>query len=687
MKTIIHICIVLLGLGGQTLAQSGERIAAIRQTLDSLSCGIGGLEEQTTLSLRNVPLSEYVRAIGVRHRVNVYIEDTPAQIMTSNLVNEPVKSVFAFVCERFNYELQISGSILQFLPWKPPTEGKLNDPKPVKISYTDGKLSLDLRNDSLLAVIRKVSELTGRKIITKPGTEGMLSLFLPPTDVDTALEALFIANGFSFQPRRKGYYVLQAIERFQPADEPARPQGGTDFMVEAFADADFDYISIEARNADLQALVEQIFAETGVDYLLYEQLSGVITMNADMTRLEDALRYLFQGTAYTYKKDESLYLIGAKDLEGMRSTRIVKMKYRPTFQAIDLIPGVEGSESSSLSQEGNSSSLRQNPEFRNNQSTFSDPRFSGNTSFQQNNSYVSTDASIPPEILRTRAGEVEIIEYPELNRIILRGPTDRVDEVAFFLEEIDQPVPMVKVEMVVVEVNKERLLSTGVNAGLRQAGDSTGGNQDVLPGIDYTLNGAAINTILGGSPVLSNLGMLRSNFYLQLRAQETRGNVKVRMQPVLSMLNGRAASLVIGQTQYYLLETQTASNGAVNNFQQFTQRFERIEANVSLSIKPYISEDDMVTLEILPDFTTPVGAFDSQVPPTIATRRFDSIIRVKNGETVILGGLSEEETRDNSRGVPLLSRIPILRRLFGSVDTGKATSSLIIYITPVIYYQ
>ncbi|MEO0473693.1 MAG: hypothetical protein AAF206_29040, partial [Bacteroidota bacterium] len=567
-------------------SQADNRLAKITETLDSLAIKVEGLDELTTVSLRDVPLSEYVRAIGLRHRVNVYIEDTPTQTMTSNLVNEPVKSVFAFVCDRFNYDLKITGSIIQFVPWI--SEGVAEEsigPKFVNISYTDGKLSLDLRNDSLLAVIRKVSELTGRKIITKPGTEGMLSLFLPPTDVDTALEALFIANGFSIQPRRKGYYVVQAIERFQPADDrPTRPQGGTDFMVEAFADADNNYISIEARNADLQALVEQIFAETGVDYLLYEQLSGVITMNADITRLEDALRYLFQGTDYTYKQDESLYLIGSKDLEGLRSTRIVKMKYRPTFQAIDLIPGVEGGGQGSLGRTNVNTNPRttprQNPEFRNNQNNFNDPRFTGNTGFQQNISYVSTDASIPPEILRTKAGEVEIIEYPELNRIILRGPTDRVDEVAFFLEEIDQPVPMVKVEMVVVEVNKERLLSTGVNAGLRQAGDSTSGNQDVLPGIDYTLNGAAINTILGGSPVLSNLGMLRSNFYLQLRAQETRGNVKVRMQPVLSMLNGRAASLVIGQTQYYLLETQTASNGAVNNFQQFTQRFERIEANV-----------------------------------------------------------------------------------------------------------
>ncbi|MEZ4851445.1 MAG: hypothetical protein R3B93_23085 [Bacteroidia bacterium] len=133
-------------------------------------------------------------------------------------------------------------------------------------------------------------------------------------------------------------------------------------------------------------------------------------------------------------------------------------------------------------------------------------------------------------------------------------------------------------------------------------------------------------------------------------------------------------------------ETQTASTGAVNNFQQFTQRFEQIEANISLSLKPYISEDEVVTLDVIPDFTTPVGSFDADVPPTIATRRFVSTIRVRHGETVILGGLTQNEKRENTRGLPFLSRIPVLKWIFGNVDKTKAESSLLIYITPEIFY-
>ncbi|MEL6846105.1 MAG: type II and III secretion system protein, partial [Bacteroidota bacterium] len=177
------------------------------------------------------------------------------------------------------------------------------------------------------------------------------------------------------------------------------------------------------------------------------------------------------------------------------------------------------------------------------------------------------------------------------------------------------------------------------------------------------------------------------DFYLQLRAQESQGNLKVRMEPVLSMLNGREASLTIGQTQYFLLETTTSTSGAVNNFQQFTQRFDRIDANITLTLKPYISDNGIVTLDVLPDFTTPVGSFSADVPPTIATRRFVSTIRVKEGETVVLGGLNEEAITENREGIPWISRVPVLKWFTGNVQRTNLQSSLLIYITPTIYYN
>ncbi|MEM6801466.1 MAG: hypothetical protein AAF696_08680 [Bacteroidota bacterium] len=707
MPIRIIILSLLLVLGGITTplrSQETDRLKGLGQMLDSLAVDIPGLNEPTTLSLRDVSVAEYLRAIGLQHKINIYIPETPNQLLTHNLSNEPVKSVLLFVCKSFAYDIEVTGTILEFVPYQaPPKEIIPTAPKPLNIQFEEGLLSVDLKNDSLYRVIKSISALTGRKIVTRPGTSGKITAFLPPTQLETALEALFLTNGFSLSPRKKGYYVLQ--KALSPKGEPQRDR--LSFEIESFTDGSHEYISAHAENADLSELIKSIFSQAESDYLIYDEIKGMVSIDAEITRLDEILRFVLQATEYTYKKDGEVYLIGGKELNGLQTTRTVRMKYRPTYQAIELIPGSNQQASSSPI---NTSSPNRNRNLNTNNSNLPNNRYpndpystTGFNNFNNpangfenyngggyntpGNNYSILSASTPPEIRKSIANGVEIIDYPELNRIILKGPTDRVDELADFLDEIDRPVPMVKIEMVVVEVSKDRMLNTGIRAGLRSPGDSTGGNKDVLPGIDYTLDGAAINALAGSIPALSNLGVLSRNFYLQLKAQEIRGNLKVKMQPVLSMLNGREASLQIGQSQYYLLETQTSNGGAINNFQTFTQRFERIDANISLSLKPYVSDDDMVTLDIMPDFTTPVGQFSSETPPTIATRRFVSTIRVKNGETVILGGLSEESTTENTRGLPWVSRVPVLKWIFGNVQKGKQKSSLVIYITPVIYYN
>ena len=627
-------------------SEAESRFLELDQRLDSLAINITGLEENTLLQLRDVPLHEYVRALGLEHNINVFINDDPSLRMTMNLANSSVKDVFLFICKTYGLTIEVTGSILRFIPFEEIPEEPL--PKPLEINFEDELLSYDLRNDSLRRVVREISRLSGQRIVLKPGVDGLVSGFLPPTSLEEGLRLLFIGNGFRLSSSRRGYYVVspvanpEAVSQEQEITSPQRRnrnprdpnpsrisrRGGTDFMVEMFEDEIGEFLGIEAENADLEELIKAVFQETQVDYFIFEKLEGSVTIQLDSGSLENVLKHVFQGTSYTYKKEDGLILVGSKELEGVRATRIVKLKYRPTVQAIELIP---------------------------------------------------------PKSLEG----VEVIEYAELNRIILRGPTDRVEDLSYFLEEVDKPIPMVKVEMIVVEVDKSRLLATGLKAGLRVPGDSLATTKQVLPGIDYKLTGPQVNDILGNSgiPFLSSLGRLSSNFYVQLRAQESQGNLSIKMKPVLSMLNGREATLTIGQTQYYLLDTQTSSTGAVNNFNQFTQRFEKIEANINLTVKPYISEADMVPLDLIPDFTNPLGTFDPNVPPTISTRKFESTIRVRNGETVILGGLSREETNESGSGIPFLSRIPVLKWFFSSREKSKVDSSLIIYITPVIYYN
>jgi type IV pilus assembly protein PilQ len=683
MKPILYPILLFLALSPSWLAgQTPDRLKDLKNQLDSLSRQVPGLAEKSRISLQDVSLADYIRTLGQSHAVNVYIEDTPAIRVSSDWQNESVQNILLFLCRQFDYTFEVSGSIIAFRPYHPLPRPSPKPPE-VNIRLENGLLSADLHNDSLHRVLRKLSQLSGKKLLTRPGTTGLLSAYLPPTPLDTAIEALLLANGFSLQVRPQGYCLVQAL--FASPEQPALTHTGRlDFTLEAFLEHGLPLLNVKAEEADLYALLVAIFEATEQDYLLFDRPAGSISLDAEMLPLSLLLQHLLQGTDYGHRHEDGLWLIGQKDRPGLQTTEIVHLRYRPTFQALELIPGLENLHASGIRQ-----AMQPNPEaprFPQNQSSFSHSATGSPSTFDQPPSF-EAPVSRPPEIFRTRLGEVELVEYPELNRIILKGPGAEVAELREFLQQIDQIVPMVRVDMLVVEVNEDRLLNSSLQAGLQASADSGLLPSRFLPGLQQELNSQIINALLGQIPALSSLGPLHPDFYLRLKAEEARGNLKITMQPVLSMLNGRRASLVIGQTQYYLLETQTAANGAVNNFSQFSQRFERIEANIQLSIRPYISEDSSVTLEVQPNFTTPVGNFDAQVPPTIATRRFDATIRVRDGETVILGGLTEERQNESTRGLPLLSRIPVLKWLFGNVEKGKSRQSLLIYLTPTIIYQ
>ena len=202
----------------------------------------------------------------------------------------------------------------------------------------------------------------------------------------------------------------------------------------------------------------------------------------------------------------------------------------------------------------------------------------------------------------------------------------------------------------------------------------------------YNFNAESVNNIiqgLNGNSFL-NLGKVTPNFYLSINALERDGLLKVRSTPKLATLNGTEATLTIGNTQYYAIQ----SNSFVGTQQPVTvstTQFESVNADLSVSIKPFVSGDEQITLDISveqSDFT----AQTSDSPPPSVTRSFTSLLRVKNGEMILLGGLEEKSISNSGSGVPLLSRIPVIKWFFGSRTRRKEKSKLNIFIKPTVLY-
>ena len=182
-----------------------------------------------------------------------------------------------------------------------------------------------------------------------------------------------------------------------------------------------------------------------------------------------------------------------------------------------------------------------------------------------------------------------------------------------------------------------------------------------------------------------NLGKVTPNFYLKLEAMEADGIVNIRSTPKLATLNGTEASLSIGSTQYYVQETSNVI-GTQNPQTVFTRQYLPVNADLSVDIKPIVSGDNQITLEISVNQSDFTDRTVPEAPPNSVTRSFTSVLRVKNQEMILLGGLEEKSTRNNSSGLPLLARIPVIKWFFGKQIRDKRSTRLNILIKPTVIY-
>jgi type IV pilus assembly protein PilQ len=243
---------------------------------------------------------------------------------------------------------------------------------------------------------------------------------------------------------------------------------------------------------------------------------------------------------------------------------------------------------------------------------------------------------------------------------------------------------MVLIEVTLVDVRKGKTVKTGITAGVSDS-VKTGGT--ILPGIDYTFGANSINNFLAklGRNGSVNLGRVTPNFYVKLSALESNNNVDIRSVPKLSTLNGHSANLSIGSSRYYSQRTQNVIP-SLNAQTVVTEQFTEVNANLEIDIRPVVSGDDQVTLNIKVNISDFIGNPPLNAPPPKSTSKFSSIIRAKNEDMIVLGGLERTESSENGSGVPILSRIPVLKWLFSSREKANSKVVTLVFIKPTILY-
>lgn len=638
----------MLLFSGSLWAQQ-SRYEELEQRLRDLSAVSPGLNETVDFSVSGASIQEFLRGLAESHNLNISVDPALNVRIYNNFTNEKVYNILLFVAKEYELDIQFVGSIMSFKKYNPPPVVQaVAPPKDILVKYNsyNNLLSLDLKNDTLEKVVKKITQSTKKNVILSSGLNGkIINVYIEDMPFENAIQKMAYANSLKVVKTDDDFYVVKSIEEGEDllvTNDPKKKKNnyqktqnskintgtqGSGNNSSLFVEVNEDSlgrktISLDAVNAPISDVIKAVSEEIGNSYFLFSDIKGNTTTRVNNVKFDDFLGRLLQGTDYTYKIDNKIYMIGERKLEGLRANKVVQFQYRSLDAVQDIIPA------------------------------------------------------------ELKKG-VEIKEFKELNSILLSGSLPQIMEIEAFVRQLDKVVPMVMIEVILMDVRKGRTLKTGISAGVADS-VKTGGS--IFPGIDFKFGSKSINDFLGwmGSNNVFNIGRVTPQFYVGLSALETNNNVNVRSTPKLSTLNGHDANLSIGSTRYYALKTQNVV-GSLTPQTVVTEQYNAVQANLSVNIKPIVSGDDQVTLNIdvsITDFTdSPVSG-----PPPSSTSQFKSIVRVRNEEMVVLGGLERTESSEGGSGVPLLSRIPVIKWLFSSRTKSKNKIVSVVFIKPTIIY-
>jgi len=265
------------------------------------------------------------------------------------------------------------------------------------------------------------------------------------------------------------------------------------------------------------------------------------------------------------------------------------------------------------------------------------------------------------------------------NTMIITDTRERLNNIKRLVSMIDKPAQQVVIEARIVEASDTFSRDLGVKWGAsytdqgggrftHQLGTVPGGANIVDLGAAVAGTGGAIGYTLG---TLS--GALNLN--LELSAAEQEGNIKVVSSPRIFTSNLEPA--LIQEVQQIPFDVISVANGVTTTTPSFK------EAKLSLEVTPQVTADKRIILKLIVNKGTPITNA-AGTATAITTKTVQTTLLVKNGDTIVLGGIYSETTSDQMSGVPGLMNIPLLGNLFKHKIKQKNRNELLIFITPTI---
>jgi type IV pilus assembly protein PilQ len=266
----------------------------------------------------------------------------------------------------------------------------------------------------------------------------------------------------------------------------------------------------------------------------------------------------------------------------------------------------------------------------------------------------------------------------ETNTLLLAASPELLARIKADLAVIDRPPRQVMIEALVTETSSDVSRQLGISWAADGSSDRESFRINAYP--KARGDSAFLADPDKFTAFFERLGIRSGSwvgdFRAQLEALVQTGEARIRANPRVAVLEGKQARIFIGREEYFSILTGAVAYAYA--------RLEVIKTGISLTITPYVSHDGFITLEVEPEVSDVIGSGSTGLPVT-NKRSVITTVRVTEGETAVIGGLTVEYSQKVVRKVPLLGSIPILGHLFRHVESDVNESEITVLITPHLW--
>ncbi|MEI7767287.1 MAG: secretin N-terminal domain-containing protein, partial [Phycisphaerae bacterium] len=279
-------------------------------------------------------------------------------------------------------------------------------------------------------------------------------------------------------------------------------------------------------------------------------------------------------------------------------------------------------------------------------------------------------------------GQVYVVAEPDTNSLLITTSSKYQTRVKDMIAQLDRDVPQVLIKVLVAEVTHTDSSDIGIEYSILNKRPSGNG---ATGGSDMAIASAISNAVATGTPGGLVASVVESNFTMALKALATNGKLDVLSRPSILASDNQLASILVGQSVPFITSSNITSNGNVVNSVTYQ------DVGIILNVTPHINPDGLVIMDVAPEISQvssqTVTIQEGVKVPVIDKRSAQSRVAIKDGQTIIIGGLMQDRVTDTVSKIPLLGDIPWLGELFKSTTKKKEKTELLIFLTPLVARQ